>query len=812
MINESGVELIDETKNFSKDEFLDIVLNDYRVAYSSREASILGRKEVLSGKAKFGIFGDGKEVAQVAMAKYFREGDFRSGYYRDQTFMFATSNLTLQQWFASLYGHTDVVAEPMTAGRQMGGHFCTRSLNDDGTWKDLTKIKNSSADISCTASQMPRLVGLAMASKYYKNNPDLQTDEFSNFSNKGQEIAFGTIGDASTSEGLFFEAINAAGVMQIPMLVSVWDDDFGISVPKKYQTTKESISEVLKGFQREEGVPGYEIFKTKGWDYPHLCATYEKAVKICREEHVPVLIHVEEINQPQGHSTSGSHERYKSKERLQWEKDFDPIKKMREWLLDNELITEEALVALEKVAKENVVAAKNAAWKAYHTPIVEEQSEVVSLIDKIIFESENSDVLTSVRNTFAGLRGLIRKDIYNVIKKVLRIVRFENMPGKEQMLDWLNQSKIEDHDRYNSLLYSESQFSPLNVEPVAPVYDQTPEVVDGRVLLRTNFDHILARHPEVMIFGEDSGKIGGVNQGLEDLQEKYGEQRVFDTGIRESTIIGQAIGLSLRGLRPIAEIQYLDYVLYAIQIMSDDLATLQYRTKGGQKAPIIIRTRGHRLEGIFHSGSPMGMIINAIRGVYMCVPRDMTQAAGMYNTLLEGDEPALVVESLNGYRLKENVPSNLVELKVPLGVVETLRQGTDVTVVTYGSCCRMAVEAAGLLKEDGISIEIIDIQTLLPFDLEHKVVESVKKTNRLLVLDEDVPGGANAYVLQKILEEQGGYKYLDSAPKTLTAKAHRAAYTSDGDYASKPSVDDIYDAVYAIIHESNPQGFPAIYN
>jgi 2-oxoisovalerate dehydrogenase E1 component len=811
MATDSGVLLIDETKSFSRDEFLGIVLNDYRVAYESREASFLGRKEVLSGKAKFGIFGDGKEVAQVAMAKYFKEGDFRSGYYRDQTFMFATNNLTLQQWFASLYGHTDLTAEPMTAGRQMGGHFGTRSLNDDGTWKDLTKIKNSSADISCTASQMPRLVGLAMASKYYKANKDLQKAPFTKFSNKGQEIAFGTIGDASTSEGLFFEAINAAGVMQIPMLVSVWDDDFGISVPKKYQTTKESISEILKGFQREEGVPGYEIFKTKGWDYPHLCATYEKAVKICREEHVPVLIHVEEINQPQGHSTSGSHERYKSKERLQWEIDFDPIKKMREWLLENEITTEEELIKLETKAKQGVINAKNAAWEAYHTPIVKEQTEVVALLDKVIFESEQAAVITPLRNKLANLKGLIRKDIYNTIKSILRIIRFENMPAKEQLLEWHEQSKILDHHRYNSLLQSESEFSPLKVKPVAPLYDEKPEVVDARVLLRSNFDNILAKYPEVVIFGEDSGKIGGVNQGLEDLQNKYGELRVFDTGIREATIIGQAIGLALRGFRPIAEIQYLDYVLYAIQIMSDDLATLQYRTKGGQKAPIIVRTRGHRLEGIFHSGSPMGMIINAIRGIYVCVPRNMTQASGMYNTLLAGDEPGLVVESLNGYRLKENMPSNLDELKVPLGVVETIHTGTDVTVVTYGSCCRLAVEAAEMLAKDGISIEIIDIQTLLPFDLDKQIVESIKKTNRLLVLDEDVPGGANAFVLQKIIEEQNAYAYLDAAPKTLTAKAHRAAYTTDGDYASKPSADDIYDAVYSIMHEARPTEFPDIY-
>jgi 2-oxoisovalerate dehydrogenase E1 component len=747
----------------------------------------------------------------MAMAKYFKEGDFRAGYYRDQTFMFATGNLTLQQWFAGLYGHTDLNAEPMTAGRQMGGHFGTRSLNMDGTWKDLTKIKNSSADISCTGAQMPRLLGLAMASKYYKENVALQTEPFHKFSNKGTEIAFGTIGDASTSEGVFFETINAAGVMQVPMLISVWDDDHGISVPKKYQTTKESISEILMGFQRNEKQKGYEILKTKGWDYPHLCATYEKAVKICREEHVPVLIHVEEVNQPQGHSTSGSHERYKSKERLQWEIDFDPIKKMREWILENEIATPEQVKEIEVNAKNTVNDAKNLAWIAYITPILKERKEVSDIVDTICLESTNVNEINLIKNELNKIKEPIRKDIYTSIKRILRIVRTENIVSKQALINWLEGAKIANYDRYGSHLHSESEMNALKVEPVKAVYEADPKIVDARVLLRENFDAILAKYPEVVIFGEDSGKIGGVNQGLEDLQAKYGEVRVFDTGIRETTIIGQAIGLSLRGFRPIAEIQYLDYLLYAIQIMSDDLATLQYRTKGGQKAPVIIRTRGHRLEGIFHSGSPMGMIINAIRGIYVCVPRNMTQAAGMYNTLLASDEPALVVESLNGYRLKEPMPSNIGDFKVPLGIVETINEGNDVTLVTYGSCCRMAVEAAKQLADFGISLEVIDIQTLLPFDINKQIVESVKKTNRLLVVDEDVPGGGSAYILQKILVEQDAYQYLDSEPKTLSAKAHRPAYTSDGDYTSKPSVDDMFDAVYELMNEVNPNKFPKIY-
>lgn len=811
MVNAEQSIQSEKKQGFSKEEFIKIVLNDYLIANESREASLMGRREVLTGKAKFGIFGDGKELAQLAMARVFQNGDFRSGYYRDQTFMFATNNLTLQEWFAGLYGHTDVDAEPMSAGRQMGGHFGTRSLNSDGTWKDLTKIKNSSPDISPTGGQMPRLLGLAMASKYYKENIQLQSKEFSKFSNKGNEIAFGTIGDASTSEGLFWETINAAGVMQIPMLVSVWDDGHGISVPKKYQTTKESISEILKGFQRENGGTGYEIFKTKGWDYAHLCETYEKASKICREEHVPVLIHVEEVTQPQGHSTSGSHERYKSKDRLQWEADFDGIKKMRDWILENKLSTEIELNEIHENAKKIVREAKAAAWEAYLNPIKNELKEVSAFIDAIATQSSNASFITKIKNDLNAIKEPIRKDMIVAAKQVLRLIRNENTVSKTQLIDWLNESNLANHDRYSSYLHSESELNALNVKPVLAEYKGETKMVDGRELLRDNFDAILAKYPEVLIFGEDAGKIGGVNQCLETLQEKYGEIRVFDTGIREATIMGQAIGLALRGLRPICEIQYLDYLLYALQIMSDDLATIHYRTKGGQKAPVIISTRGHRLEGIWHSGSPMGMIINSIRGIYVCVPRNMTQAAGFYNTLLCADEPALVIEPLNGYRLKEQQPSNLGEYKVALGITETINEGSDVTLVTYGSCCRIAMDAVKQLTEVGISVEVIDVQTLLPFDLNQSIKESVKKTNRLLVLDEDVPGGASAFILQKVLVEQDAFQYLDSEPKTLTAKDHRPAYSTDGDYNSKPSADDVFDKVYEMMNECEPVKFPRIY-
>ncbi|MCB0409475.1 MAG: transketolase, partial [Flavobacteriales bacterium] len=704
--------------------------------------------------------------------------------------------------------HTDVEAEPCSAGRSMNGHFGTRSLNEDGTWKDLTKIKNSSADISPTAGQMGRLLGLAQASKVYRNNKELAS--FTNFSNGGNEVAFGTIGDASTSEGPFWEAINAIGVLQVPVVMSVWDDGHGISVPKKYQTTKENISEVLKGFQRDKGKNnGYEIFKVKAWDYVALVDTYEKAVKIAREEHCPVLVHVEEVTQPQGHSTSGSHERYKSKERLEWETEYCCVRKFREWIESNKLATKEELDEIEKEGKKQVVNEKKAAWDAYLNPIISERDEAIGLINAVVSESSNSAFLQPLTDALKSNPEPIRKDIISTAKRVLRIVRLEKLASKSALSLWIKQTEKINFERYSSTLYSEFDSSPMNVEEVE--VELTDKMEDGRVVLRENFDKLLEKHPEILIFGEDSGKIGGVNQGLEGLQEKYGKIRISDTGIRENTILGQGIGMAMRGLRPIAEIQYLDYLLYAIQIMSDDLATLQYRTKGGQKAPVIIRTRGHRLEGIWHSGSPMGMIINALRGIHVCVPRNLTQSAGFYNTLIKGDDPAIVIEPLNGYRSKEKMPSNLGEFTIPLGVPEVLEQGTDLTIVSYGSTCNLAQQAVQQLNEVGISADLIDVRTLLPFDVHHTIVDSLSKTNRLLVVDEDVPGGASAYILQKILEEQKGYYHLDSEPVTLTSKEHRPAYGTDGDYFSKPSVEDIFDAAYSIMNEVDPSTYPEIY-
>jgi pyruvate/2-oxoglutarate/acetoin dehydrogenase E1 component/TPP-dependent pyruvate/acetoin dehydrogenase alpha subunit len=800
-------EITSDTKGLQFDDFKKIVLNDYKVINESRQTSLLGRKEVLTGKAKFGIFGDGKELSQVAMAKVFQNGDFRSGYYRDQTFMMAIGTLSLQHYFAGLYGHPDIDHDPMSAGRQMGGHFGTQSLNEDGEFIDLMNQKNSSSDISPTAGQMPRLLGLAYASHFYRKNEDLQKDNFLKFSDKGNEVAFGTIGDASTSEGLFWETINAAGVLQVPMLISVWDDGHGISVPKKYQTTKESISDVLKGFQREEGGKGFEILKTKGWDYPHLCETYEKAINICREQHVPVLVHVEEVTQPQGHSTSGSHERYKSAERLQFESDFDCVKKMREWILENAIASETELIEIEETSKNAVREAKNAAWTQYQLPIKSEVETVISIFNNLINES---NAILEIINELKSIKEPIRKDVVVAVKKVLRLLKSSNNPSRIALVNWLNQSFHDNQDRYNSHLYSQSLKKTSNIEAVNAVYKEE-KLVDGRELLRENFDYILNKYPEVLIFGEDSGKIGGVNQGLEGLQLKYGEHRVFDTGIREATIMGQAIGLAMRGLRPIAEIQYLDYLLYALQIMSDDLATLQWRTKGRQKSPVIIRTRGHRLEGVWHSGSPMGMIVNACRGINVCVPRNMTQAAGFYNLVLESDEPTLVIEPLNGYRLKEKLPSNIGTYKIQLGIPETLIEGTDVTLVTYGSSVKIAQEAIKILNEHEISVELIDVQTLLPFDVNHHIVESIKKTNRVVFFDEDVPGGGTAYMLQQVLEKQNAYQYLDSKPLTISSKAHRPAYGSDGDYFSKPSVDDVFDIIYNLMSEVNPDKFIKIY-
>ena len=784
------------------------VLNDYTTAILSRECSLLGRKEVLTGKAKFGIFGDGKEVPQLAMAKAFQNGDFRSGYYRDQTFMMAIGQLTIQQFFAGLYGHTDIEQEPMSAGRQMGGHFATHSLNVDGSWKDLTKQKNSSADISPTAGQMPRLLGLAQASKIYRKVTGIPNA--ANFSNGGNEIAWGTIGNASTSEGLFFETINAAGVLQVPMVMSVWDDEYGISVHAKHQTTKENISEILKGYQKEKNTNGFEILKVKGWDYADLVATYEKAATIARENHIPVLIHVYELTQPQGHSSSGSHERYKDGNRLAWEKDFDCLRQMRLWMIAINIASPEEIDTIDAQAKKEVLEAKKTAWNAFIEPIIAEQKELFALLQKIANTSTNQEVILKLSSDLNSIKAPIKKEILVTARKVLRLIRNEN--EKEMLSQWIISYTAKTQKYFSSNLFSETDLNVFSVEKVAPIYEEeATEDTDGRMILRDNFDALFTKYPETLIFGEDAGAIGDVNQGLEGMQEKYGEFRVADVGIREATILGQGIGLALRGLRPIAEIQYLDYLLYAIQIMSDDLATLRYRTVGKQKAPLIIRTRGHRLEGIWHSGSPMGMIINAIRGIHVLVPRNMTQAAGFYNSLLACDEPALVIECLNGYRLKEKMPLNYGEFKTPIGVVETLREGSDITLVSYGSTLRIVQQAAKELLEVGIDCEVIDLQSLLPFDINHDLVKSIAKTNRLLVIDEDVPGGASAYILQQIIEQQDGYNYLDSKPQTLTAKAHRPAYSTDGDYFSKPSTEDVFEKVYAMMNEVNPSKYPSLY-
>jgi 2-oxoisovalerate dehydrogenase E1 component len=805
------------TESLDFQSFKTEVLDDYRLACLSREASLLGRKEVLTGKAKFGIFGDGKELAQIALAKQFQNGDFRSGYYRDQTLMMAIDQLSVQQYFAGLYGFTDVIAEPQSAGRQMGGHYSTRNLDSNGEWKNLMEQKNSSADISPTAGQMPRLLGLAQASKIYRNHPTLKDlEKFKKFTNGGNEVAFGTIGDASTSEGPFWETINAAGVLQVPMVMSVWDDGFGISVPREFQTTKGSISEALAGMQRTDTKTGYEIFITKGWDYAHLCETYEKAVKLAREEQIPVLVHVKEVNQPQGHSTSGSHERYKSEERLQWETDFDCIHKFKEWILNFNsngatIATEEELETIQKAAKTSVREQKNAAWKAFTDAIQEDIANALSLMKAVASESPNATFISKEIETLEKAFEPVRKDILSISRKVLRLVREENTASKAALSAWIKSRIEENFDRYSSHLHSESQFAASNIVAVAPTYDGSNTQEDGRIILRENYRKILENYPEALVFGEDAGKIGGVNQTLEGMQEQFGELRVSDTGIRECTIIGQGIGMAMRGLRPIAEIQYLDYLLYAIQILSDDLATVQYRTKGGQKAPLIISTRGHRLEGIWHSGSPMGMIVNSLRGMHVCVPRNMTKAAGFYNLLMEADEPALVIEPLNGYRTKELMPTNLGEFKEALGMPEVVKSGSDLTLVSYGSTFNLCEIAVKQLSELGIDVELIDVQTLLPFDINHMIKASLSKTNRLLIVDEDVSSGATGYILDKILVEQKGYLHLDSAPETLSSKDHRPAYGSDGDYFSKPSIDDIVEKVYAIMQEVNPKKYPSFY-
>lgn len=784
------------------------VLEDYRLAVASREASLLGRKEVFMGKAKFGIFGDGKELPQIAMAKVFRKGDFRSGYYRDQTFMFAIDELNIQQYFAQLYAHTDVEADPASAGRLMNGHFATRMLDDQGELKSLTDHKNVSADISCTAGQMPRLVGLAYASKVFRQNKQLHG--YKDLSINGNELAFGTIGNASTSEGMFFEAMNAAGVLQIPMVMSVWDDEYGISVPAEYHTTKLSISKALAGFQRTSKEKGFEIITVKGWDYLALTEAYRKAEILARKEHVPVLIHVTELTQPQGHSTSGSHERYKTKERLQWEQAHDCNLKMKEWILEAEIATKEELKAIETEAKEYAKTSRVNAWKAYTTSVTSGQHMVSGLLNQL-FKETNEVGLIAIQSDLDKTLNPLKMDALKAAKKALVLTRYVDVPAKQDLQDWIEKFTSKASDDYSSHLHSESAHSALNVKQQAPQFSELSKVVDGREVLQACFDTAMSNDPRVMAFGEDVGRIGDVNQAFAGLQDKFGELRVTDTGIRETTIIGEGIGLAMRGLRPIAEIQYLDYLAYAHATLTDDLATIQYRTKGGQKAPLIVRTRGHRLEGVWHSGSPIGMMINSFRGIYLLTPRNMTKAAAFYNTLLKSDDTAILIECLNGYRLKEKMPDNIGEMTEPLGVPEVIREGEDITIITYGSMCRVVMDAASQLAEVGISVEVIDAQTLLPFDIHHKIVESIKKTNRVVFADEDVPGGGTAFMMQKVLEEQQAYLYLDSKPETISAAEHRPAYSSDGDYFSKPNAEDVFDRVYAIMAETDPEEYPDIY-
>ncbi len=795
------------SNDISFDDFKEHIISDYEIAFLSRTCSLLGRKEVLTGKAKFGIFGDGKELPQLAMAKSFKNGDFRSGYYRDQTFMMALGLLKPKDFFHALYATPDIEKEPMSAGRQMGGHFLTYSLNPDGSWKDLTKQKNSSSDISCTAGQMPRLLGLAQASKVYRNQKGLDSAKFSV---NGNEIAWGTIGNASTSEGMFLETINAAGVLQVPMVISIWDDAYGISVPAKYHTTKEDISKALSGFQRNETEKGFEIIKVNGWDYTALMHAYENAADIARQEHVPVMIHVKELTQPQGHSTSGSHERYKDNKRLEWERDHDCNKRFKEWILESGIATNEELETIEKKIKRTVREAKKDAWDEYLDDLLSAKKTLIDLVDKAAVKSPNRNFLNKLKNDLIATEEPVKKDLAITARKSLRYLLGETSSEKQSLIEWTSKFLKEAQKTISANLYSENENKATNIKAIAPVYKNDSEQVDGRVILRDNFDKLFEKYPNTLIFGEDTGAIGDVNQGLEGMQEKYGAIRVADTGIRETTIIGQGIGMALRGLRPIAEIQYLDYIFYALATLTDDLASLLYRTAGKQKAPLIIRTRGHRLEGIWHSGSEMGGLIHLLRGIYILAPRNMTQAAGFYNSLLKSDEPALVIESLNGYRLKERKPNNLGEFCTPIGKVETIKEGTDITLVSYGSTLRIVEKAAKELLEVGIDAEVIDAQTLLPFDIEKDVLESVKKTSRLLVIDEDVPGGCSAYLLNEIIEKQGAYSYLDSAPQTLTAKAHRPAYGTDGDYFSKPNREDIFEKVYAIMHEVSPMDYPKL--
>ncbi|RXM51780.1 MULTISPECIES: transketolase C-terminal domain-containing protein [unclassified Chryseobacterium] len=804
-----------ETQQISFQDFKNQILEDYRLGRISREMSYLGRREVLTGKAKFGIFGDGKELPQLAMAKVFRNGDFRSGYYRDQTFALAINALTAESFFAQMYADTSVEREPASAGRQMNGHFATRSLNEDGSWKDLTAQKNISSDISPTAGQMPRLLGLAQASTIYKN---VKFEGSEKFSREGNEIAFGTIGDASTAEGHFWETLNAACALQVPMIVSIWDDGYGISVPTKNQRAKADISEMLSGFQRKEGEnQGCEIIQVRAWDYAALLDAYAKAEHFARTESVPVVVHVVDVTQPQGHSTSGSHERYKNEARLAWEAEFDGLVKFKEWIInysieidgkEEVIATAEELDAIDEEAKKLAKSGQKAAWDNYQNAIKELIQSIIPLVENL--KGQNAEVEAALTH-FNKLVSKAKKDVFHLARKALLATRGTNSAERNQLMQKYNEVAEIEKDNYSSHLYSESEWKAENIKEIKPVYSDSSEDVDGRVVIRNNFDKIFEKYPETLIFGEDTGNIGDVNQGLEGMQEKYGALRIADTGIREATILGQGIGMAMRGLRPIAEIQYLDYVLYCLQGMSDDLATVHYRTKGGQKAPLIIRTRGHRLEGIWHSGSPMAGILNLSKGILVLVPRNLTKAAGFYNTMLQADEPAIIVECLNGYRLKEKQPDNLGEFTVPVGKIEVTKEGKDVTLVTYGSTWRIVTEAANELEKLGISAEVIDIQSLIPFDLSHEIAESVKKTNRLVVIDEDVEGGTTGFILQQILEKQKAFRYLDSDPLTISANDHRPAYASDGDYFSKPSADDMVEKIYAMFNETNPHKYPAIY-
>jgi pyruvate/2-oxoglutarate/acetoin dehydrogenase E1 component/TPP-dependent pyruvate/acetoin dehydrogenase alpha subunit len=787
---------VDEKLSFER--FRDEVLNDYRVACISRETSLLGRKEVLTGKAKFGIFGDGKEVAQVAMAKFFQPGDFRSGYYRDQTWAFAIGLTNAEQYFAQLYADPDPSHDPFSAGRQMNAHFATPNTDENGEWIDLANIKNTAADMAPTAGQMPKSLGLAYASRMFRRVDKLQ--QFTDLSRKGNEVCFATIGDSSTSEGHFWETINAAGVLQVPLAVFVWDNGYGISVPKKYQTTKGSISEVLQGFQKTEGTNGLNIYNVKGWDYAGMCEAFEEGIHLARTTHTPCVFHVEEITQPQGHSTSGSHERYKSIERLEWEREWDGIRKMKEWLVENSLATEEELSHIQSEAKEEVRHGKNLAWEKYQVPIKAQAARAIELINTLGNSiPEKAAAFKKLSGELSANREPLRREVMRTLHSA--ILQAGNHDAAFWIKDYYNDLLKENAQLFNTHLYNEGPKSALKVPANKAIIPADAPVINGYEVLNKYFDQLFAANPKVVAFGEDLGLIGDVNQGFAGLQARHGEERIFDTGIRELTIMGQGIGLALRGLRPIAEIQYLDYLLYGLQPLSDDVATLHYRTAGTQSCPIIVRTRGHRLEGIWHSGSPMGMIINSLRGMYVCVPRNMTQAVGMYNTLLRSNDPAIVIECLNGYRLKEKLPSNLLEFTVALGQPEVIRSGEDITIVSYGSTLRIIQDAAGVLEQQGISCEIIDVQTLLPFDINHTILESLKKTNRIVFVDEDVPGGAAAYMFNKVMEEQGGYKHLDVAPRTITGKAHRPAYGSDGDYFSKPNAEEIESVIRSMMAE-----------